>query len=190
MSLVRRASWEKRHRDAAPGPPEPCLLELLPVIPPGLALDIAAGTGRNAIALARAGFRVVAADYSVAAMRTVGRLAALEHLPIFPLITDLEESFPFRHAVFDLVVNISYLDRRLVPQLKRALRIGGVLLFDTFTIAQLPLGHPHDPKFMLQHDELRAILADMEMLHYREGLTTYASGRQAWRATALARRIA
>ncbi len=188
MNREEQAMWEARHRDSAPGIAEPSLIEMLPLIRPGLALDIAAGTGCNAIALAHAGFRVVTADFSVTAMRTLADNARAAALPIAPIVVDLESALPFRPASFDAVVNISFLDRGLVPHLKGLLRVGGVIFFDTFLIDQAALGHPRDPRFLLRHYELREMLSDMEMIHYREGLTLYAQDKRAWRATALARR--
>lgn len=190
MNRERRAVWEEKHHGSTAGSPEPPLVDLLPLIPRGVALDIAAGTGRNAIALARAGFKVVAADYSIEAMRMVGSAARQESLPIWPIIADLEETFPFADAAFDLVLNISFLDRALIPRLRNALRVGGMLFFDTFLIHQLASGHPNNPRFMLQHYELREMLSDMELIRYREGLTVYSEEKRAWRATALARRLA
>ena len=55
MSSDRRAYWNERHREGTAGAPEPTLVEMLPLMPRGLTLDIAAGLGRNAIALAEAG---------------------------------------------------------------------------------------------------------------------------------------
>lgn len=189
MNRENHAKWEARHRDAAaPGNPEPCVIELLPLIPNGLVLDIAAGTGRNALAIARSGRRVIAADFSATAMRITAETARVERLPITAIVADLEDSLPFCHASFDAVVNITFLDRASLPRVKELLRAGGMLLFDTFLIDQAATGHPRDPRFMLNHYELREMLSDMELIHYREGLTTYAKGNQAWRATALARR--
>src|SRR5271163_1403498 len=184
-----RESWEARLREMAPGTPEPSLVEMLPLIPPGLALDVAAGTGRHAMPLARAGFRVVAADYAAAAMRIMRDSASAQNLPIHPVLADLEAGLPFAPGSFDAVVNTNFLDRGLVPQLKCALRIGGMLFFDTFIVDQARLGHPRDPRFLLGHYELREMLSDMDLIRYREGLTVYSAEKQAWRATALARRV-
>jgi len=184
-----RAAWEARHREGAPGTPEPCLFELMPLLPRGLVLDIAAGTGRHALALARAGFRVVGVDYSMTALRLLREAAAANSLPIMPMEADLDDGLPFRPGAFDAVININFLDRRLVPRLKDALRMGGMLLFETFLEDQAALGHPRDPRFLLRHYELREMLAGMELLRYREGLTVYSQEKRAWRATALARRI-
>jgi tellurite methyltransferase len=161
---------------------------MLPLLGRGLAVDVAAGTGRNSVALARAGIRVVAADFSVNAMRILAAEARREGLPIMPVVADLEESFPFRAQSFDIVVNVSFLSRAIVPYLKEALRVGGVLLFDTFLIDQAETGHPRDPAFLLMHYELRDMLEGMELLRYREGIVAYPGDKSAWRAVALARR--
>jgi tellurite methyltransferase len=191
MNHARRSKWEERHREATPGDPEPSVIELLPLLPQGTALDIAAGTGRNAIALARAGRHVVAVDFTRPGMRALADLARNEKLSISPVLADLEESFPFRPNSFDVIVNVSYLDRDLIPLLKNALRRDGVLLFDTYLIDEADeagYGHLRDSRFTLDHFELRSLLADLVLLRYREGLVVYPNGKRAWRATALARR--
>jgi len=190
MNRQERAKWDERHRDSAPGTPEPSIIELLPLMPTGLTLDVAAGSGRHALPLAKAGHHVIAADFSAIAMQQLASTARKGAQPIAPLILDFEAALPFRPASFDCVVNINFLDRPLVPRLKALLRVGGMLLFDTFLIDQATLGHPRDPRFLLQHNELRAMLSEMELLSYHEGLVHYSSEKSAWRATALARRKA
>jgi len=191
MKHERRARWEERHRDSAPGDPEPSVIEMMPLLPQGIALDIAAGTGRNAIALARAGCRVVAADFSRPGLLALAGIARREKLAIATVLADLEESFPFRPNVFDVILNVSYLDRALVPKLKDALRPGGSILFDTFLIDEADeAGHGHlrNTRFTLDHYELRGLLAGLELTRYREGLVVYPTGKRMWRATALAQR--
>jgi tellurite methyltransferase len=189
MNRQRRMLWENRHRvKSIAVEAEPSMVEMLPLLPRGLALDVAAGTGRNGLYLARAGIGVVAADFSEPGLSRLAVEARREGLPVKPVLADLEETFPFRARSFDLVINVTYLDRALVPSLKDALRVGGVLLFDTFLIDQAETGHPKDPAFMLRHYELRELLTGMELLRYREGIVAYANGTSAWRAVALARR--
>jgi tellurite methyltransferase len=188
MSTPQRAMWDERHRGATPGDPEPSVLEMLPLMPHGIALDVAAGTGRNALPLARTGIKVVTADFSETAMRSISERARRERLSIAPVVADLEETFPFRPESFDVILNVTFLHRELVPKLKSALRRGGVLLFDTFLIDQAASGHPRDPRFLLKHYELRELLADMELLRYREGIVTYPGDKHAWRAVVLSRR--
>ena len=58
MNPVGRVEWDRRHRGELPGEPEPFVLEMLPHLPRGLALDVAAGRGRHSLLLARAGMRI------------------------------------------------------------------------------------------------------------------------------------
>lgn len=189
MNREDLTKWEERYRDAVAGAPEPSIVEMIPLLPRGLAFDVAAGTGRNSIALACAGIRVVAADFSATAMRSLAEAARREHLAIVPLVADLEAPLPFRPGAFDLIVNVSYLDRDIIPSLKQLIRPGGFLLFDTFLINQAASGHPRDPRFLLKHYELYDLLSDMELIRYREGIVAYPNGGRAWRAVALARRV-
>jgi SAM-dependent methyltransferase len=188
MDRDQQAIWEQRHSEAAPGEPEPSLVEMLPLMPRGLALDVAAGTGRNSIAMARAGSRVIAADFSLNAMRKVAQIARADELPIRPMVADLSAGLPFRDDTFDVILNVSYLERALFPALKSAVRCGGMILFDTFLIDQAASGHPRNPRFLLGHYELYDQFSDMELIRYREGIVVYPGGKAAWRAVALARR--
>lgn len=188
MTSNKRADDDRRFAGRAPGVPEPFFDKTLPLLPRGLALDVAAGSGRHSLAMARAGIKVVAIDHSAVALETLARAARAERLSIWPIVSELE-SFPLAAEKYDLVLNINFLDRALVPALKRAVRPGGMLLFDTFLVDQAALGHPRNSDYLLGHYELRALLEGFALLRYREGLTVYRDGAQAWRAAALARRI-
>jgi tellurite methyltransferase len=186
MNDVDRTDWDERHRGRLDtGAPEPFVLEMMPLIARGLALDVAAGRGRHAIALARAGFRVVAVDYSKSAMETLAAVARTEHLPVSPVVADIDDVL-LRARTVDAIINVNFLERRLVPALKQALKKGGVILFDTFLEDQAAIGHPRNPEFLLRHYELRDLLDGLELVRYREGLTVYSDDTRAWRASALA----
>ncbi|HLX36397.1 MAG TPA: class I SAM-dependent methyltransferase, partial [Candidatus Binataceae bacterium] len=128
-----------------------------------------------------------AADFSDGAMHALSEFARTHHLPIWPVIADLD-SFAFRDQSFDAVVNTNFLDRALFPNFARALKPGGILLAETFLVDQAEIGHPTNPRFLLKHYELRELVGDLELLRYREGLIAYADGTRAWRAGAVARR--
>ena len=189
MSIAERSKWNEAHRGKTAGEPEPFVVEVLPLLPRGgLVLDVAAGRGRNALALARAGMRVVAADFSETAMPILADLARTHHLPIFPLLTDFDR-FAFRDRSFDAIVNVNFLDRALFPEFIRALKPGGVLAVETFLVDQAQIGHPTNPDFLLKHHELRELIGALELMRYREGLAVYADGSRAWRASAVAKKI-
>ena len=138
---VSRAYWDGRHRvERSMGNPEPFVREVLPLLPKsGIALDIGAGRGRHAIALADHGLSVVAVDYSSEAIRALSGLAHAHPATIWPLLADLD-TFPFEPQSLDVIVNVNFLDRDLFPAFIRALKPGGMLLADTFSIEAL--GHP------------------------------------------------
>src|SRR5262249_59062114 len=68
MSRDDREHWEQTHaKAAAPGPAAPFLVEHVHLLRPGRVVDVAAGTGRNAVFLAARGHRVIAVDVARAA---------------------------------------------------------------------------------------------------------------------------
>jgi SAM-dependent methyltransferase len=187
MSEAGHADWDDCHRGKPAGDAEPFLLAMLARMPRGIALDIAAGRGRNSLALARAGLRVVPIDFSVEAMRLLAATSRAERLAIWPVVANLD-NFHLKDESLDAIVNINFLDRALFPKFARALRPGGILIADTFLVDQAALGHPRDPRFLLAHGELRALASRFEIEEYREGLVTYPNGDHAWRASMLAQR--
>jgi SAM-dependent methyltransferase len=188
MSESERAKWDDLHRGKPVGTAEPFLVEMISRIPrSGLALDVAAGRGRNTLAMARAEIRVVAVDFSETAMRTLADAARAEHLVVWPVVANLD-SFHLKHKSLDAIININFLDRALFAEFSRALRPGGVLIAETFTNEQASLGHPKDPRFLLGHGELKELAAGLEIEHYREGLVSYPDGTRAFRASVVARK--
>ena len=187
MSEAHRDGWEERHRGKTAGEAEPFLAAMLARIPRGVALDVAAGRGRNALALARAGMTVVAVDFSTEAMRLLAETARTARMAIWPVVANLD-SFHLKDESVDAIVNINFLDRALFPKFRGALRPGGILIADTFLVDQAAAGHPRDPRFLLGHGELRALASGLEVEEYREGMVTYANGEHAFRASIAARR--
>jgi tellurite methyltransferase len=137
-------------------------------IAPGRALDIACGTGRNALFLADKGFTVTAVDISRVGLEHGARRATERSLSISWQQADLE-SFHLPHAAYDLIVNINFLQRPLIPQIKSALIPGGHVIFETYLIEQPAIGHPKNPNYLLAHNELLEHFCDFHVLCYREG---------------------
>jgi len=187
MSEAGHTEWDERHRGKPAGDAEPFLVEMLARISRGVALDAAAGRGRNSLALARSGMQVVAIDFSAEAMRSLAVTARAERLAIWPVVANLD-NFHLKDESLDAIVNINFLDRALFLKFERALRPGGILIADTFLIDQAAIGHPRDPRFLLTHGELCTLAGGLEIEEYREGLATYPNGDHAWRASMLARR--
>jgi SAM-dependent methyltransferase len=84
------------------------------------------------------------------------------------LPADLEKIHLPEHS-YDLIVCLRYLQRSLFSQIARALRPGGMLLYETFTRAQLDFeGGPKDPAHLLKPGELREAFPELCVLFYRE----------------------
>ena len=165
--------WDERYREGRGMPEEPsALLVQNPALLPaaGRALDIAVGTGRNALYLASLGFRVTGVDVSTVAVDLSREKAARLGLAVEAIVGDLED-YRLPVDTYDLIINFHYLQRSLAGPIVRALRRGGLLVFESFTIDQLQYSYgPKDPAFLLRPGELREMFAGLETLLYFEGV--------------------
>jgi tellurite methyltransferase len=98
----------------------------------GRALDIACGAGRNAIYLARLGFKVEAVDIAYDKVYQARNKAVSLGLNINFWVADLKV-FPLSASRYDLIVNINFLLRDLIEPIHKALKPGGLLIFQTYT---------------------------------------------------------
>jgi SAM-dependent methyltransferase len=136
----------------------------------GDALDLACGSGRNAMWLAEQGFRTLAVDRNESALETLSQEASQRQLSLRTQTVDLENGQPFLQPdTFDLIVVVHYLHRPLFPSIVTALRAGGVLVYETFTRAQAARGKPTNPAFLLETGELLALVRPLDVLATREG---------------------
>src|SRR5580704_13948694 len=79
------------------------------------------------------------------------------------------EEIKLPEAAFSLVLCLQYLQRSLFFQMGRALRPGGMVLFETFTRAQLNYsGGPRNPAHLLEPGELRTSFPQLHVLFFRE----------------------
>lgn len=187
MSVEETRARHDHHHGAAARAPEPFFLEMLLRLPRGLALDIAAGSGRHSFVMAHAGIGVIAIDKSIDAMRELQNAARKLNLAIWPVVGDMDD-FPLGAKSFDAIVNINFLDRALFPKFIEALKPGGILLADTFLVEQASIGHPRSPEHLLKHGELRELMRGLEVEVSHEGLVEYPDGMRAWRSGALGRK--
>ena len=173
-----RERWNRKYEqdDSGRRRPDPFLTAawedfISPLFPRGgAALDLAGGTGRHAVWLARAGWQVTLADISeVAIARARRRARALRPLIRF-------QAQPAHEAVkgsgrFDLIMVFYYLERGLFPALARALRPEGLLIYKTFTTFQKSFCEgPRDAAHLLQSNELLRAFSKFQVLHYQETL--------------------
>lgn len=149
--------------------PAPFLRDHVSLLPPGKVLDIAMGEGRNAVFLAKKGFDVEGVDISEVAIRKAKRLARENGVRIRTVAADLH-SYAIRPGAYDVILNINYLQRSLVPGIKKGLRKGGVVVYENATVDQLqnPSGQHARRDYLLEKGELRELFKDFEILVFRE----------------------
>jgi tellurite methyltransferase len=156
------------HDDATE--PVQFLVENAGLLTKGRVLDIAMGSGRNSIYLAKLGFQVEGVDVSAEAVQNARRLARNNSVTIHAQVADLEKDFHIEPEAYDAIICFNYLQRSLVPQIKSGLKIGGLVVYETFIIDQLQFRHPRNPDFLLCHNELLNMFRDFRCLRYREGI--------------------
>lgn len=170
-----RSRSEQVLRTALPGPAR-FLVQQLPRLPKGRALDVAAGRGRHTLFLASHGYQVDAIDRDAEALAQLAATARQAQLrAITTKVLDLEQPAPFVPDLgkdsYDVIVVFFYLHRSLMPHLIEALKPGGMLVYETFTIDNyFHHKHPRRWEFCLVHNELLRLTSTLQVLHYDEGL--------------------
>ena len=136
--------------------PAPWLVQNIDLIPPGLPiLDVASGRGRNALFLARVGWLVHAIDRDEGALQELAATARTMNLQLTTAVVDLEAApLALGTHSFGAVIVFNYLHRPLMPAIVEALSVGGVLIYETFTVGQADRGRPTNPAFLLADGEL------------------------------------
>ena len=139
---------------------------------PGPILDLACGDGRNGIFLAEHHLPVICCDNSRAALDRARKSAEEHEVTITLWLVDLEQEGvnPLAEDSYGGVLVFHYLQRPLIPCIKKALKPGGILIYETFTIEQPKFGKPHNPAFLLWPKELLEWFNSWEVLHYFDGI--------------------
>lgn len=149
------------------------------------ALDIACGTGRDAVYLALSGFEVDAWDILPDALERCEELAARNCVSVNTIHCDVERDPAIPAASYDLVCCFNFLHRPLFSWILEAVRPGGLIVCETFVEPQRAIfGKPVRAAHVLQSGELLAAFSSCEVLLYREGL----AGPRRYAASLIARR--
>ena len=175
--------WDKRYRERKPDlnrDANTLLGKNLRFLPKGKALDLAAGEGRNAVFLAEHGFEAEAVDISPVAISRARKLARARGVRIKATAADLD-TYPIPPGQYDLILNFYFLDRRLIPRIKKGLKKGGMVVFETYTTEQKKLGTggPGQTQYVLKPNELLRLFRGFHVLFYREGVFREGSKQRA-----------
>jgi len=146
------------------------LVENVHLLPRGRALDVAMGSGRNAVFLAGIGYDVEGVDISLEATNRALKAAKKAGLNLRVLVADLESGYGFETGAYDLMICFHYLHRPLIPKMKAALRSRGMVVYETYIVDQARFGRPRNPDHLLNHNELLDLFRDFRCLRYHEGV--------------------
>jgi SAM-dependent methyltransferase len=171
MSDDERRRWDDRYASGDYRPrtlPTPLLEQWVPAFEPGRALDIACGTGRNALYLAEHGFDVTAVDISEVAIERASHEARTRGLDIEFLAADLDHFTP--DGPFDLITVIRFRNRELWPRLVDALAPNGWILAEHHMKTSADVAGPSSPDFRLDPGELLEVFSGLRIVHYSESV--------------------
>lgn len=186
-------SWDDRYRRGAyPSDPEasPVLRRYVDAFPSGPALDVATGTGRNALFLASAGYEVDAIDRSGVGLRRARERAVERGVAdrVNWLQADLAGfEFPTERYAAITVSYYRAVDR--FPDLEEALVPGGYLFVEHHLRSTEPTpSGPSSDRYRFGANELLRAGLGLTVLYYDETSSENADGERRANARLLARR--
>ncbi|MDQ4048554.1 MAG: class I SAM-dependent methyltransferase [Actinomycetota bacterium] len=162
--------WDRRYRDVERLWPQEANAQLVAFaagLPPGRALDIGAGEGRNAVWLAKSGWRVTALDVSEVGLERAAKRAAEEGVELECVLGDWREHVP-AHPI-DLAV-ISFMhpppDERaaMFERARAALTPGGHLFTVGVDLVERGRRGPPDPDRLYTPERLSEALVGFDVL--------------------------
>ena len=140
----------------------------------GPVVDLACGRGRHCIAAAEGGAHAIGVDRNPAFLADLRAAASARGLRVDTIRADLESSaeIPLKTECCAVILVFRFLFRPLAPRIEEALRPGGLLLFETFTVHQRQFAAgPRNSAFLLDEGELPKLFPGLEVLEFWEGVT-------------------
>jgi len=144
--------------------------------PPGRALDVGMGQGRNTFWLAEHGWTVTGFDISPVAVEQARREAARRRLTAEMLVTPYQ-SFDWGKQKWDLILFCYFFPQDTLPQVWESLRPGGLILVEGFhmdTGRMRPIGGGYTDKQMFH------ALEKFRILVYEDVEERQDWGREIW----------
>jgi tellurite methyltransferase len=160
--------------------PNPFLKKHIHLLSRGKALDLATGEGRNAVFLGENGFEVEAVDISEKGLKKTRELAREKGVKVNAHLVDLDH-YQIQKERYDLIASFYFLKRRLIPKIRKGVRKGGKIIFETYLLEHrtLAAGGPRQAKYFLKPNELLRFFKDFRILFYREGIFREGGKRKA-----------
>ena len=183
MSREERTKWNAIHDSRSGERQEPAafLVSLEHVLPrSGRAIDIAGGTGRHALWLARRGLQVTLVDVSEVAVEMALQSFREEELVLNASVLDLDDD-PLPRGPWNVILCYHYLQRDLYRSLSDHLAPGGLLMVVQPTLTNLDRHDQPSERFLLKEGEIANLVLGydhlgneddaLEVIHLKEEWT-------------------
>ena len=128
------------------------------------AIDLGCGGGRDAVFLAKQGWKVTAIDNESRVIKRAKQLASRAGSSVKFRCCDLKKSGCLTEDTFDLVMVMRFLNRDLFEPIKQMIKPGGWIVFQTFTEGVENFGSPKNPNFILKPNELSQVFEDFKII--------------------------
>lgn len=174
MSTHDRMRWDDIYKQQASRPypaPDPLLLQFTPPLEAGKlarALDLCGGLGQNGIWLAEQGYSTDIMDISRVGLQRARREMTARNLRGINLLQIDVDFLQLESDVYQLLCVFRYLRREIFPILKRGVRAGGRVIYETFNVDYLALVPQFNRAFLLEKGELAGFFDDWQVLHLEE----------------------
>lgn len=143
-------------------------------IPPeAKVLDMGMGEGRNAVFLARKGYKVTGVDISSVAVKKSKMLADEYGVRINTIVASMNK-YKISDGAYDAIICFYYVDRKLHERMLSWLKPGGILIYESHTDLQTTVkgSERYDQEYLLRPSELLTMFKGMKILKYEEPLHT------------------
>ncbi len=151
-----RLHWNEKYSRLRPFNVNETLVKYVHLLRPGLALDLAGGTGQNARFLTGRGWKVIVADVSDVGLQRAQGMRVLVASPALPFMAD----------VFDTVLCINFLDIQLDAGV--LLKTGGTLFVETYTASDDKYNPAFPAVYRLDPAQIPALFKGLRTLLWDE----------------------
>src|SRR5579875_499379 len=195
--VMDRAEWDARYAGEEllwRAEPNQFLVEEVAELPPGRALDVACGEGRNAIWLAEHGWNATGVDFSEVALAKARRLADQRAVTVDWINADLLQWTPVAGA-FDLVI-VFYLQlpaaqrRQVYRRMATGVAPGGTMLVVGHDLDNLAHGYggPRDASVLFSPQDVAEDLSSLRIVKAQQVRRAVQTDQgEAWAIDALVR---
>jgi SAM-dependent methyltransferase len=172
MSSDDRVRWDNIYKQRADQPypaPDPLLLQFTPPAEKDArALDLCGGVGQNGLWLAEQGYNTDIMDVSRVGLHRARKEMLIRNLRGVNLLPIDVDFLQLESEVYQLVCVFRYLRREIFPVIKRSVKVGGRVVYETFNVDYLTLVPQFNRAFLLEKGELAGFFDDWRVLYLEE----------------------